>query len=346
MSTKTIKQAGSEVEGLAAPSEGGRARADSSRARWWRATVSAKKMSREDIESALEGYSVLGQLEKGEQGGEDGYLHWQLVLRSPTPVRFSTLKKRLPTAWLGVADHPARAVAYVCKSQTRVPGVEPIQIGEDLSQMGQGKRTDLDEIRTEIFEKSAGFDEIILRFPTAARNERAIRTWIQVRDRQMYGKHERDLRVRVIYGKSGSGKSRHVADTYGYEQTYKVSDYRHGFDSYDSHGVLVFEEFVGQLPSAQMLQILDRYPGELPARYSNKIMAFNEVVIVSNVPPAEWYQVEGLPSLGGPDKRKSILPEHVPALARRIHSVEEMIDGQLVDRTEDALQALRDSVKY
>ena len=41
------------------------------------ATVSAEKMSRKEIEEALAQYSYLGQLEEGE---EDGYRPWQLLI--------------------------------------------------------------------------------------------------------------------------------------------------------------------------------------------------------------------------------------------------------------------------
>ena len=59
------------------------------------ATVSAEKMSRKEIEEALASYNYLGQL---EEGSADGYRHWQLLIDGgKSPIRFSTLKRRLPT---------------------------------------------------------------------------------------------------------------------------------------------------------------------------------------------------------------------------------------------------------
>ena len=55
-------------------------------------------MSRKEIEEALAQYSYLGQLEEGE---EDGYRPWQLLIDGNTsPIRFSTLKNKLPTGHL------------------------------------------------------------------------------------------------------------------------------------------------------------------------------------------------------------------------------------------------------
>ena len=55
----------------------------STQSRSWMATVSAEKMRREEIEEALEPYSYIGQL---EEGSEDGYRHWQLLMVASSSV--------------------------------------------------------------------------------------------------------------------------------------------------------------------------------------------------------------------------------------------------------------------
>ena len=137
----------------------------------------------------------------------------------------------------------------------------------------------------------------------------------------------------MIFGESGVGKSRYLADAYGYEAMYRVNDYRNPFDGYDGQTVLVLEECAGQIPSAEMLQLLDRYPMELRARYSNKLSCFTEVVVVSNRAPSKWYAVKDYPK--GQAGKGEVLAEHVPALARCLHQVEKMsAGGTLSDVTE------------
>ena len=53
----------------------------------------------------------------------------------------------------------------------------------------------------------------------------------------------RDLEVTYIFGKTGGGKTRSVMDKYGYANCYRVTDYKHPFDTYDGQDVIIFEEF-------------------------------------------------------------------------------------------------------
>lgn len=95
--------------------------------RSWMATVSAEKMSRKEIEEALAQYSYLGQLEEGE---EDGYRPWQLLIDGNTsPIRFSTLKNKLPTGHLEPRRGPIQqAIEYVTKETTRVTGEPRLEL--------------------------------------------------------------------------------------------------------------------------------------------------------------------------------------------------------------------------
>ena len=99
-----------------------------------------------------------------------------------------------------------------------------------------------------------------------------------------YYKSERrtDLKVHYVFGKTGTGKSRDVLDYYSDQSTYRVTDYQHPFDSYQSEPVIVFEEFRSSLRLQDMLNYLDIYPLALPARYSPKQCCYTTVVVISN----------------------------------------------------------------
>lgn len=100
----------------------------------------------------------------------------------------------------------------------------------------------------------------------------------------------RKLEVTYIYGPSGVGKTRSVMDVYGYDQVYRVTDYKHPFDTYDGQDVIIFEEFRGGLKHGDMLNYLDGYPLLLPCRYFNRQACFTKVFVISNVPLERQYE--------------------------------------------------------
>lgn len=100
----------------------------------------------------------------------------------------------------------------------------------------------------------------------------------------------RDLDVTYAFGKTGAGKTRSVMDTYGYQNCYRVTDYKHPFDTYDGQDVIIFEEFRSGLKHGDMLNYLDGYPLLLPCRYFNRQACYTKVFIISNIPPDEQYR--------------------------------------------------------
>ena len=99
----------------------------------------------------------------------------------------------------------------------------------------------------------------------------------------------RDLEVVYIFGPSGVGKTRSVMDAYGYDSVYRVTDYKHPFDTYDGQDVIIFEEFRGGLKHGDMLNYLDGYPILLPCRYFNRQACFTKVYVITNLSPEEQY---------------------------------------------------------
>ena len=92
----------------------------------------------------------------------------------------------------------------------------------------------------------------------------------------------RNVEVTYIYGDTGSGKSRYVLEKHGFENVYRVTDYKHPFDNYQTEEVIVFEEFRNSIKLEQMLNYLDIYPMTLPCRYNNKQACYTKIYILSN----------------------------------------------------------------
>ena len=292
---------------------GGKKRVTDTRHRRWMLTVPAegeKGVSRAELEDALERYaSYLGQLEQGEGG--TNYRHWQLVLVNDEPIRFSTLRRRLPTAHVEPVRDLRASLAYVQKEDSRVEGEKPLVKGEIKAGPGQGHRSDLDELRKRILDGQETADQLILSDAGAWRHSRLVGDLVSARDRHRQEGKLRDVQVRVIFGDTGTGKTSAAIE--GLQAVGSVCRVTHwgpgAFDGYDGQESLVLDEFAGQPPIEELLTWLDRYPVALPARYRARQAMFVRVVLCANSAPWTWYP-------WAPQAQRA-------ALARRLHLVEE-----------------------
>lgn len=218
--------------------------------------------------------------------------HTHVFVRGKNGIRFSTIKKLFPEAHIEFQKGTCQQnVDYIKKEgkwekdkkkETNFPDTF-FEWGE-MPVEQQGKRNDLDSLyemikagysNAEIIKADASF---IL---SVDKIERARKT---IREDQVKEQF-RNLDIHYIWGESGVGKTRYVMEKYGYINVCKVSNYHnHPFDDYQGEKVLLFDEFRSQLPLSDMLQYLDGYPINLPARYGNRSALFETVYIVSNIP--------------------------------------------------------------
>lgn len=279
------------------------------RSRSWMLTQSAEKITQEELQSALSEYVYIAQKERGKEGGEQGYEHYQIYIENPTPIRFETLKNKLPNAHI----EPRRgtkqeAYDYVTKSDTKIG--ENFGNGEIDLVTRQGQRVDIEDVMLMV-RSGASNAEIEAVYPTVMfRYRKAIEETRQSYLKEKYSKIFRKLTVTYIYGKAEAGKTRYVMDGHGYENVYRVTDWEHPFDNYNGQKVMLFEEFRSSCKIEQMLNYLDGYPLELPARYAQRTACFDTVYITTNIPLDAQYT-----------RLQEFQPETWKAFLRRIHYV-------------------------
>lgn len=288
--------------------------------RSWVLTISAAKHDREAVEEALAPYTYVGQLECGE----NGFVHWQVLIENETPVRFATLKRKLPTAHIEPRRGTvAEAVAYYTKEDSRVDGEAPLEHGEIALRDEKGRRSDLDRIRAAVLDEGRTVDEVILTMPEAARVTKYVTELAAARDRAAARGVERDVEVIYLYGDPGVGKTRWLYDNY--DDVARLTDYRN-FDAYNGEKVLALDEYGGQIDLRLLNGVLDRYPINLPARYYDRPARYETVVIISNQPPWLLYDWEQ------PIVRR--------AFARRLHQVLVMgADGHVHEVDRESVQS-------
>jgi len=273
-----------------------------------------------------------------EIGANEQTPHTHLYINlAPSNCRFSTLKSKFPTAHIEKVKGTSQENRDYIKKEgkwkdtekgtTSIPGTFE-EFGEcPVEQQGKSREAD---VILELLKDGANNLEVIEACPTAMKIiDKIERTRSILRDAQ-FATSWRNLEVTYIFGKTGAGKTRSVMDKHGYINCYRVTDYKHPFDTYDGQDVIIFEEFRGGLKHGDMLNYLDGYPLLLPCRYFNRQACYTKVFIITNIPPDEQY--------------RNIDPESQKAFFRRIHKVIEYTANGPVEYP--GVQAYKDRHKW
>lgn len=201
----------------------------------------------------------------------------------------------------------------------------------------QGARTDLYALRDEIKEGKS-VDDICMENPYAHHTYgRTLQKIEDIRLRKLY----RTWRTKGIYrfGKTQTGKSYHaymIDCSRDPDETYSVKKNDKGWqDGYTGQKWVVINEFRGQIPFGELLELVDEWPYTLSRRAKEPVPFLAEkVVITSSLPPEEVYR--GL--LHKDDRMEQFYErftviEHISKTETRIHkwsegNTEPLTDGE------------------
>lgn len=232
--------------------------------------------------------------------GESGTAHWQGYIRCSAQVTLARLKKWNKRAWFGVVrGTEAQNITYISKA----PIEGPFKFGEPES---PGKRSD---IRTAIEQINDGDrmavvarsnPEVFVRYYKGLMTYASLTT-------PMIHMDPKKFSVTYIWGPTGVGKTRHVYSSVSAENLYTTIGDCTWWDGYDGQNVVLFDEFIGQVPIQQMLRFIDIYCVLLPTKGSHVVKKYHTVYITSNLPPEMVYLLAS--------------NEHRAAFKRRINTV-------------------------
>nr|WAE42552.1 MAG: replication associated protein [Cressdnaviricota sp.] len=215
---------------------------------------------------------VRGQL---ETGSTTGYRHWQLIVSTSQPVRFSKLASYYSGHW--ELTRSKSAEQYVWKDDTSVEGTrfelgtKPLNRNEakDWGQIkGYAVAGNLDSIPPDVFIRcynqlsriSADFSR-----PTPIERE-----------------------VFVFWGPTGTGKSRRAWDEAGVD-AYPKDPCTKWWCGYRGHQTVVIDEFRGLIGISHLLRWFDRYPVSVELKGSSTPFKATRIFITSNIDPAGWF---------------------------------------------------------
>ena len=302
-----------------------------------------REMSPEDVMDCLEKASFfVFQLEEGK---ENGYRHYQCFCQYDHPTRFSSIRKAFMSHGFTVQYvmprqfSVASCLAYCSKESSRVEG--PWTRGEATLPSTDAKTILLDA-ENQIAEGVTTVDALLLNpetRPAIRRHVTYLRAIEEAALRSRWSKTDRSVTTHLLWGPPRTGKTWSLThQRYSYNDIYRITDWVHPWDSYRSQPILILDEFDPDDVDFHLLcQILEGYPLELSARYSNAWAAWSEVWIVSNADLdeiVESYRAQGisesmLPSLPGriseiihhtsPGVEVSSIPDDYRRMQERFH---------------------------
>lgn len=284
-------------------------------------------MSHDNIRIALSNIKDLTYWCMCDEIGEQGTYHTHLFLYRKNTMRFSMIKNKFPTAHIDYCRGTTQENKDYVRKEGKYKGThkEETNLPNTFEEYGecpveeQGKRNDLSALYGMIKDGLSNYD-ILEQHPAYMAQLQKIDHCREVVRYEEFKNRFRELEVEYWFGQTGQGKTRTVMERYGYENVYRITDYKHPFDNYKGQDVIVFEEFRSSLRIQDMLNYLDGYPLDLPCRYNNKIACYTKVYILSNITLKEQYK----------DVQREY-EETWKAFLRRIHVVKVFTDKGLTD---------------
>lgn len=266
--------------------------------------------TKEDKRSAAANYEI----------GDNGVHHAHLILEAKNQTRFSAIQKLYPAIHVELTrGSREQVIAYLNKSgkheeKSHTTVVQMINHGI-IEANQQGKRTDLETIQ-ELLEAGLSPEQIMRQNLSYRKFSKMIKEHyyqMQVENAPL----TKDMKVYWHMGGPGSGKSREqvqLKKKFGKDSVYVLSDYgTGGLDNYTGEPILFMDEFKGDFDYQTFLKLLDVYPNQVHARYSNIYALWDTVHISSIFTPYQIY------TMLVPDKKRKYDP--IQQLYRRIHYI-------------------------
>lgn len=213
--------------------------------------------------------------------GESGTPHLQGRVIFKRNYRLAQLKKLHGKAnWLIMIDENDNN--YVRKVDS--------DIIIDYDHRRQGARTDLNEIKDEIM-KGKSVDDIALENPQLYHQYG--RTLEKLEDLKCKNKFRTEMTEGIwIHGETGTGKSHLAFEDYNENTHYLWNNIDKGWwDGYNGQETVILNDFRGEIPYGTLLQLIDRWPFNVPRR-SRKPVPFlaKKIIITSSLPPDKIYK--------------------------------------------------------
>lgn len=223
------------------------------------------------------------QLEQGEERETPHFQGYAEFANAKTLGAMKKLKGLERAHFEATKGTAQQNVEYCTKESDRLDG--PCTWGEVSS--GQGKRTDLLEVKAAIDDGANDKELWQDHFGTMVRNHKAFNQYrlIVTPPRRLQATHI------TIIGPSGAGKTSSVYSMFPFDDIWKHPDAGEWFDGYTGQKVVLFDEMGGwRFKQRYLLQLLDAYPMSVPIKGGFVPFIPEVIVMTTNFEPETWYQ--------------------------------------------------------
>ena len=218
--------------------------------------------------------------------GENGTKHLQGAIFFNIGKRFRTVKDLLPFAHLEKAKGSNSQVRDYCiKTETKIS--DPIEIGQFAEER---ERTDIRDF-VQLVHSGVSKTELSKLYPTLYLKERNKIDQVGADVYEDYAYRLRNVKVTLIYGPSGVGKTTYVRRKIGLKNTFFVNNYDNSaFTYYNYQDNLVLDEFCSGFKLQTLNQLIDVTPFQLRGLGCVKYAVYHNVYIISNFKITELYK--------------------------------------------------------
>lgn len=252
-----------------------------------RAWVFTLYQERDEIELEEFSDTVRAAVWQREIGDEKHHEHLQGYIEFTKAVRFSRVKEILGR---NVHIEPRRgtqrqAIDYSTKEQGRVRGPWWWPNKEAFAQ--QGRRSDLERVAATVLQAESIRDVVDEHPVEFLRMARGIQDLFTL----SHDPPRRDKpNLIVMWGDSGTGKSKTMYDIIGDQKYYVMDDTPQAWmDGYWGQSLIVIDDFECRIPRGQFLRLIDWHPLRMQRKGGYVIINANQFIITSNTDPREWY---------------------------------------------------------
>lgn len=218
----------------------------------------------------------------GEEIGKSGTEHLQIYCEFKQQHSMKTIKELFgANVHIEKRMGTAKQAADYCKKDGKFHEIGSIS--------KQGQRNDIHNLMRDIEEGKNEYNCFKDHF-AQWKFYKAAQRFRYLHDAQ--DKKFQKMRVTVIWGKTGKGKSQlaHTIDP----NLFRVPGLKPlWMDGYQGEETILLDDYYGEMPYSQLLTFTDGYKYGLPVKSSFTWKKYKHVIFTSNVHPSEWYPDEG-----------------------------------------------------
>lgn len=230
-----------------------------------------------------------------------GTPHTHIFIFRNSPLRFNTLKNRFPVAHIDKSLGSCQDNRNYLRKEGKWADTEKAETNILNTFIEYGEMpTEKYEVNPEYaeiienIESGMTIAEIIRDKPKFALRVKGLEELSETIKAEEYLNKLRQVKVIYIFSSVAEiDKTSYIYSKHNYSDICRITNYdKNGnvrFDSYNGQDIVAFENFVSQINIESMLNYLDIYPLNLPARYRDRVACYTTVYITSNLPLNRQY---------------------------------------------------------